>query len=159
MMTQQRVARSNTDKVIAGVCGGLGQYFGIDPVIVRLIMVALIFAGGMTIFIYPLLWLIIPAEGTGQPTIGDGLRDIRQQVQSFSQQASQQVQSAFTAPRFDPQTGQPLTAPTTNRNRVLGLVLLGIGTLMLASMMPFGGEIMVALMVLGGGVYLLRRTP
>ena len=158
MMTQQRVARSSTDKVVAGVCGGLGQYFGLDPVIVRLIMVALIFAGGMGLFIYPLLWLIMPVEGTGQPTIGEGLRDMRQQVQSFGQQAGQQVQSAFTTPRFDPQTGQPLGVPTTNRNRALGLVLLGIGTLMLANMIPFGGQIMVALLILGGGLYLMRRT-
>jgi phage shock protein C len=158
MMTQQRVTRSSSDKVLAGVCGGLGQYFGLDPVIVRLIMVALVFAGGITIFIYPLLWLIMPVEGVGQPTIGDGLRDMRQQVQSFGQQATQQVQSAFTAPRFDPQTGQPLGAPATNRNRTLGLVLLGIGTLMLASMFPFGGQLMVALLILGGGLYLVRRT-
>jgi phage shock protein C len=158
MMTQQRVTRSSTDKVLAGVCGGLGQFFGIDPVIVRLIMVALLFAGGMSIFIYPLLWLIMPVEGMTQPTITEGLRDMRQQVQSFGQQASQQVQSAFTAPRFDPQTGQPLGATTTNRNRTLGLVLLGVGTLMLASMIPHGGQIVVALMILGGGFYLLRRT-
>jgi phage shock protein C len=158
MMTQQRVTRSSTDKIVAGVCGGLGQYFGLDPVIVRLIMVVLIAAGGAGVLIYPVLWLIMPVEGMAQPTIGDGLRDMRQQVQSLGQQASQQVNSAFTAPRFDPQTGQPLGTPTTDRNRTLGFVLLGVGTLMLASLIPHGGQIMVALMILGGGWYLLRRT-
>jgi phage shock protein C len=162
MTTQQRLSRSSTDKVLGGVCGGLGHYFGIDPVIVRLIMIALLFAGGMSLFIYPALWLVMPVDGTTQPTLGEGLRDMRQQVQSFGQQASQQVQSAFSpapaAPRFDPQTGQPLhTATTENRSRLLGLVLLGVGTLMLASLIPYGGQIVFALMILGGGLYLLRR--
>jgi phage shock protein C len=163
MTTQQRLSRSSTDKVLGGVCGGLAHYFGIDPVIVRLIMIALFFAGGMSLFIYPALWLVMPVDGMTQPTLGAGLRDMRQQVQSFGQQASQQVQSAFSAPpatpRFDPQTGQPLNASNSeNRSRVLGLVLLGIGTLMLASFFPYGGQLVFALMILGGGLYLLRRS-
>lgn len=162
MTTQQRLTRSSTDKVLGGVCGGLGQYFGIDPVVVRLIMIALLFAGGMGLFIYPALWLVTPVEGLSQPTLGEGLRDMRQQVQTFGQQASQQVHSAFStsapAPRFDPQTGQPLNATTTeNRNRTLGLVLLGVGTLMLASMLP-RPELLIGLLILGSGFYFLRRN-
>jgi len=41
----QRLMRSRTDKVIAGVAGGIGQYLAIDPVIVRLAIVALCFTG------------------------------------------------------------------------------------------------------------------
>lgn len=161
-MTTQRLTRSSTDKVLGGVCGGLGQYFGIDPVVVRLIMLALIFAGGMGLLIYPVLWLVTPADGMLQPTLGEGLRDMRQQVQTFGQQASQQVQSAFSSttstPRFDPQTGQPLNATTSeNRNRTLGFVLLGVGMLMLASLFDHP-EILFAVLLLGGGLYFLRRT-
>ena len=160
-MTTQRLTRSSTDKVLGGVCGGLGQYFGIDPVVVRLIMLALVFAGGMGLFIYPVLWLVTPADGMSQPTLGEGLRDMRQQVQTFGQQASQQVHSAFSSstatPRFDPQTGQPLHATSENRNRTLGFVLLGIGMLMLASMLSHP-EIFFAVLLLGGGLYFLRRN-
>lgn len=154
-MVTQRLMRSSNDKVIAGVCGGLGQYFGIDAVLVRLLMVALVFAGGVSVLLYPILWLVMPQDGV-QVTLQEGLQDIQRQAQAFGQQASQQVQSAFAKPRFDPQTGQPLTevAPE-GRNRVLGFVLLGIGTLMLASY--FGsGQLVVALMVMAGGWYLLR---
>jgi phage shock protein C len=159
MMTQQRLTRSSTNQVIGGVCGGLGQYFGIDPVIVRLIMIALLFADGMGLLVYLVLWLIMPVDGTPQGTIGEGLRDIQQQVQAFGQQASQHVQSAFGTPRFDPQTGQPVsTTPTEQRNRTLGLVLLGVGGFMLASLVPYGSQIIMALMIVGGGVYLLRRS-
>ena len=43
---QKRIYRSRKEEMIAGVCGGLGEYFDIDPVIMRLIFVLLIFAGG-----------------------------------------------------------------------------------------------------------------
>ena len=158
MVTQQRLARSNSDKVIAGVCGGLGQYFGIDPVIVRLIMVALVLAGGVSILIYPILWLVTPVEGATQYSINQGWQDMQRQAQNLGQQASQQVQSVFaqstSAPRFDPETGQPIGQ---RRNRTLGYVLVGLGALMLASY--FGSsQLALALMVLGGGFYLLRRS-
>ena len=157
MVTEQRLMRSSNDKVIAGVCGGIAQYFGLDPVIVRLIMVALVFAGGVSILLYPVLWLVMPVAGAGQTSFGDNLQDLQRQAQAFGQQASQQVQSAFSTPRFDPQTGQPLVDPT-RRNRTLGLVLLGIGTLMLASAIPYLGQVLIPLMIVGGGVYLLRRN-
>lgn len=158
MVTQQRLTRSNSDKVVAGVCGGLGQYFGIDPVIVRLIMVALVFAGGVSILIYPILWLVTPAEGATQYSLNQGWQDMQRQAQTLGQQASQQVQSVFAqgtaTPRFDPETGQPVTP---RRNRALGFVLMGLGVLMLASY--FGSsQLALALMVLGGGFYLLRRS-
>lgn len=156
-MVTQRLMRSSNDKVIAGVCGGVGQYFGIDAVLVRLIMVALVFAGGVTILLYPILWLVMPQDGLGQATLREGLQDMQRQAHAFGQQATQQVHSAFAQPRFDPQTGQPLAGvEPAGRNRLLGIILLGIGMLMLASYFG-GGEIVMALMVLGGGAYLLRR--
>ncbi len=157
-MVTQRLTRSSSDKVIAGVCAGIGQYFGIDAVIVRLIMVALVFAGGITILLYPILWLVMPVDGVGQPTLREGLQDIQRQAQAFGQQASQSVQSTFTTPRFDPQTGQPLqTVYPERRNRVLGLALVGVGTMMLASFFG-GGQLAMALIILGGGAYLLRQA-
>ncbi len=46
--------------MIAGVCGGLADYFGIDPTIVRIIFVVLALAGGPGILIYLALWVILP---------------------------------------------------------------------------------------------------
>ncbi len=59
----KRLYRSEEDRLIAGVCGGLGEHFGIDPVIIRILMVILVLAGGTTGFIlYLLFWLIIPRQ-------------------------------------------------------------------------------------------------
>jgi len=61
----QRLMRSRTDKVIAGVAGGIGQYLAIDPVIVRLAFVALCFTG-VGILLYPVLWLIKDLAATDE---------------------------------------------------------------------------------------------
>ncbi len=60
-MTTQFV-RSKNDKMIAGVCGGIARYFNIDPVIVRLLFVVAVLAGGVSPLIYALLWIVMPQE-------------------------------------------------------------------------------------------------
>ncbi len=57
----RRLYRSRKEKIIAGVCGGLAEYFDIDPVIVRLLMV-LLFIYGVGVIIYILAWIMIPME-------------------------------------------------------------------------------------------------
>ena len=61
----RRLYRSRSDRVIGGVCGGLAKYFGIDPVIVRVVAVALIFLGGTGLIAYLAGVLLIPNEGEG----------------------------------------------------------------------------------------------
>ena len=58
----KKLYRSRSNRVIAGVCGGLAQYLGIDPTVVRLIMALVTFVGGMSILVYLIAWLIIPEE-------------------------------------------------------------------------------------------------
>lgn len=59
--------RSRKNRMIGGVCGGLAEYFGIDPTLVRLVWVALFIAWGSGLLIYLIAWLIIPSE----PVYGD----------------------------------------------------------------------------------------
>ena len=53
---------SKKDSMIAGVCAGFAEYVGIDPTIMRLVFVALIFASGFGLFLYLLSWIIIPRK-------------------------------------------------------------------------------------------------
>ena len=57
--------RSTDDQVIAGVCGGLGRYLGIDPVVIRIAFVVLALVGGSGILAYIIGWLVIPEERSG----------------------------------------------------------------------------------------------
>jgi len=61
----KRLYRSRKDKVFAGICGGLGEYFDIDPVIIRVATVILTVFGGFPIFIYIVAIFVIPYEPVG----------------------------------------------------------------------------------------------
>lgn len=58
----RRLYRSRTERMIAGICGGLAAYFEIDPTWMRLIFVLLFFVFGSALFAYLILWIIIPLE-------------------------------------------------------------------------------------------------
>jgi len=57
---EKRLHRSVTDRKIAGVCGGIAEYVGWDPTLVRVLWVVLTFLGGSGVVAYLLLWLLMP---------------------------------------------------------------------------------------------------
>ena len=58
----KRLWRSRKECKIAGVCGGLANYFRVDPFWIRLIFVLFFLAGGTALIVYLIMWLIIPLE-------------------------------------------------------------------------------------------------
>ncbi len=58
----RRLYRSRKNRVIAGVAGGLGEYFDIDPVLVRVIFVLATLASGVGVLAYIILWIVVPFE-------------------------------------------------------------------------------------------------
>jgi phage shock protein PspC (stress-responsive transcriptional regulator) len=56
----RRLTRSTTDRMIAGVCGGLGEYTGIDPVIFRVVFAVATIMGGAGLIAYIVAWLVMP---------------------------------------------------------------------------------------------------
>jgi phage shock protein C len=58
----KRLYRSRTQRWLAGVCGGLGQYLGLDPTAIRVLFVLLALMVGGGFLLYLLLWIIIPLE-------------------------------------------------------------------------------------------------
>ena len=60
MKKRKRLYRSGKDKVLGGVCGGLGDYFNIDPIFIRLLWILFILAYGTGILVYLIAWFIIP---------------------------------------------------------------------------------------------------
>ena len=57
-----RLRRSRDDKVIAGLCGGLGTYFGADPLWFRVAFVVLAVGGGSGVLLYLVAWLLVPEQ-------------------------------------------------------------------------------------------------
>lgn len=68
----RRLERRTGDAVIGGVCAGLGDHLGVNPVLVRLVFVALAVAGGAGLLLYALCWAIIPeapGRAAGEPAV------------------------------------------------------------------------------------------
>jgi phage shock protein PspC (stress-responsive transcriptional regulator) len=64
----RRFLRSRNDRFLGGVCGGLGEYFAVDPPLFRIGAVVLAVVGGFSLVAYPLLWIFVPRDdGTGNP--------------------------------------------------------------------------------------------
>ena len=64
MSTGQKLLRSRSDRWVAGICGGIGDYFDVDPALVRLVYMLLTFfsAGFPGVMIYLVLWLVMPKD-------------------------------------------------------------------------------------------------
>jgi len=73
----RRLRRSRTDRIGAGVAGGLGEYFGIDPVIFRVLFATAAFFGGAGVLAYLLAWAAIPEEGTEHAAIDGWVASLR----------------------------------------------------------------------------------
>ncbi|HET9556346.1 MAG TPA: PspC domain-containing protein [Actinomycetota bacterium] len=71
------VRRSRSERVIAGVCGGVGGYLGVDPVLLRIAFIILALANGLGLIAYVVAWVAIPEERPGQP-VGPALEPRRE---------------------------------------------------------------------------------
>ncbi|MDD3316378.1 MAG: PspC domain-containing protein, partial [Methanosarcina sp.] len=59
---KKRLTKSKKERMVFGVCGGLGVYFGIDPTFIRLAFAALALQGGIGIVLYIILAIVMPSE-------------------------------------------------------------------------------------------------
>jgi phage shock protein C len=64
-----RLTRSETDRVIAGVAGGIAQRFGLNPTLMRLAWVFSVFFGGLGVLLYLILWVALPKGPAHVPAI------------------------------------------------------------------------------------------
>ena len=65
MTQEKKLYRSNTDVTLGGVCAGLADYFNMDSTIMRLIFVALFLSGTLGLWLYLIMWIVIPMEPAG----------------------------------------------------------------------------------------------
>ena len=83
-MSTERLSRNESDKMIAGICGGVANYINIDSLLVRALFFFLIFASGIGILIYMILWFIMPLESnlnsSGANVIQDNIEEMGQTV-------------------------------------------------------------------------------
>ena len=62
MAATRKLYRSKTNRQLAGVCGGLAEYFNLDTTLIRVLFVVLAVLGGSGVVLYIALWIIVPRE-------------------------------------------------------------------------------------------------
>lgn len=85
---KNKLYRSETNKMLGGVSGGLADYFNLDVTLIRLIFVLLVIFGGSGVLVYLVLWLVIPSEKmisqTTDATLKANTDEIRERAQHFA---------------------------------------------------------------------------
>jgi phage shock protein PspC (stress-responsive transcriptional regulator) len=160
-MLTQRLYRSRSDRMIAGICGGIAHYFAVDSTIVRLFTVlATIFSGGVVALLYAVLWIVVPEDSIGADTMARTEAKVGATGESPSFGSSSPFESAFPSSGFG--SGSVSTEEQRQRrSQWIGWALLALGMLILFTNLHLFSRIewkMVwpALLILGG-VYLLAR--
>jgi phage shock protein PspC (stress-responsive transcriptional regulator) len=69
MEEPRKLYRSQTQRMIAGVCGGLAEYFNVDATLMRVLFLLLAVFGGSGIVIYIVMWIIVPDARKAPPTV------------------------------------------------------------------------------------------
>lgn len=148
----KRLYRSRTNKMVAGVCGGLGEYMDIDPTLVRIVFVLLVLASGMGVLAYLAMWLIVPEEGeTAESASAETVRAGAEQMAQKAQEVSGGVKQAVDDRKIEPAL-------------VAGVVLIVLGAFFLLQNLNVwwigwvtGKVLWPAALIVIGLVLLLRR--
>lgn len=147
-----KLYRSTSDRMVAGVCAGLGQYLGIDASLVRIFFMLLTIGGGSGVLIYLVLWILIPEGEPGQlasaETIQAGAEEIAAKARNLGGEVRGTIQNGH------PQTGLIVGAALV----LLGLVFLA-QNLQLAWLRWLDADILwPALLMLAGIALIWRRV-
>lgn len=144
-----KLTRSNTDKILGGVCAGLGDYLNIDPVFIRLFFIILTALDGIGFWIYVILWIILPS-----PTI---------QYEKFEMD-----QVGERARQMGSEFSQAVSKPNPEGVKYLGIGLVLVGIFFMAERIIhqldlrwftwFDRDILWALLLVTAGVVLLVRA-
>ncbi len=125
---EKRLYRSRSDRMIWGVCGGLAEYFDLDPTIVRVIMGLLIFANGLGILAYIILAIVVPLEGSKAAAPKDAIKENMEEIKKTAGEFGREIRSTFAGEEDKPE----VAAKTRQRRRnILGIILIVLGVLFL----------------------------
>lgn len=143
----KKLYRSNHDKMIAGVCGGLAEYFEIDSTLIRLLFLALLIFGGGGILIYLIMWIVVPKK----PYIIDDTKDSRN---SGSYNETVNYESAKKEHPIEVESPQKY-----NKNTIVGIIIIVIGVLLLFENfnLLFGFSKLWPILLIIFGAYLLLK--
>jgi len=112
--------------MIWGVCGGLANYFDMDPTIVRIIFVLLALANGVGIVVYIIMAIVVPLEGSRVTTSKEAIKENVEEIKETAGQIGNEIRSTFEKADEEDTSGK-----IRRRRNLLGMVLIVIGIVIL----------------------------
>ncbi len=142
MQEDKKLYRSSTDRVIGGVCGGLGEYFEIDPIVFRLIFILLAVFGASGVVVYLVMWILIPEKGEKRS------KEVGENIKSGADKMASELKEA---------------SGTNNFRLVGGLIIILLGvSFLLQEFFPFwhvGFDKLWPLIIIAVGIAILSKSP
>jgi len=127
---EKRLYRSRSNRMIWGICGGLAEYFDIDPTIVRIIAVLLLLAKGVGILAYIILAIVVPLEKSKAETPKETIKENVDEIAGTAREFGREVRATFGEDEKKSMTGNS----TKYRSHiVIGLIIIAVGLLLLLS--------------------------
>ena len=123
---ERKLYRSRSDRMIWGVCGGLAQYFDIDPTIIRIIFVLLAFANGLSVLAYIILAIVVPLEGSKAGAPKETIKENVEEIKKTASELGSEIRSTFAGEDTSEEMGK-----TRQRRNMLGIILIVLGVLIL----------------------------
>jgi len=149
------LVRSDTDRMIGGVCGGLGQHWGMDPLILRILFVIFALVNGVGLAVYVLLWIFVPLgnlEYENQEAV------MRQNIAEIQERATELGRDAQEA--LGGKWGEWDDSARGSGVLVGGLALVALGVLILLQnfhLLPWIGQLWPLALIAIGVVLLLNN--
>ncbi len=122
----KRLYRSRNDCVIAGICGGIAEYFDTDPTLVRIIAALTIFLNGLGLIAYIIAWILIPQNP--QPLAKEGISEKKGGLEKMKEKAEEVAHEIGEGIRGSSEK----TKDKRHSRRIGGLILICLGLLFLA---------------------------
>jgi phage shock protein C len=135
---EKRLYRNKKEKMIGGVCAGLGDYFSIDPVLARIVFVILTLHGGVGVLAYIIMWIVVPEDKSA----------------ATAAQAGADPVEAPHEPAWTPGAEAKPVKNGQRRSMIAGIILIVVGIIFLAdNLLPwfcFGDFWPLILIAIGG---------
>ena len=124
---EKRLYRSRSDRMIWGVCGGLAKYFGIDPTIVRIIAVLLVFSG-FGVLAYIIMAIVVPLEGSKVTTPEETVRENMEEMKETASELGREIRSTFAG---EEGKSEEVAKVRHRRRNLFGIILIVLGVIFL----------------------------
>lgn len=153
-MKNKKIYRKTDDCIVAGVCGGLADYFEVDETLVRVIFVLLFIGGGSGLLIYLVLWLVIPKEGKENKKVNweENVKEFTEDVGKKAKTMAKEIKKEIRVEKINPEKRQ---------GSFLGLLLILWGGVLLinkiAPMLIEWDYVWPGMLIFLGGYLMLRK--